>query len=176
MASAKELLERLTIREIVENWALLRDRAVVASESCGMRRPDDHRIEGSFEEFIKASQAGYDKASASCTSSADHHRPRSAIAPSSHRRSRRIHIQVTIFDGAVRRGLHLDASISSWRNAKAVGHRLGQPTLRIASIPFDPSATLKLDGELLARYPGDIATSPTSLVRAGQKVRTDVPG
>ncbi len=25
MASAKELLERLTIREIVENWALLRD-------------------------------------------------------------------------------------------------------------------------------------------------------
>jgi hypothetical protein len=25
MASAKELLERLTIREIVESWALLRD-------------------------------------------------------------------------------------------------------------------------------------------------------
>jgi hypothetical protein len=25
MASAKELLERLTIRKIIENWALLRD-------------------------------------------------------------------------------------------------------------------------------------------------------
>src|SRR5262249_23836251 len=64
MASAKEFLERLTIREIVENWALLRDA----------RRWDRFRelwheegrmittwIEGSFEEFIKASQAGYDK-------------------------------------------------------------------------------------------------------------------
>jgi hypothetical protein len=64
MASAKELLERLTIREIVENWALLRDA----------RRWDRFRelwheegrmitiwIDSSFDEFIKASQAGYDK-------------------------------------------------------------------------------------------------------------------
>src|SRR5215469_973450 len=64
MASAKDLWDRLTIREIVENWALLRDA----------RRWDRFRelwheegrmittwIEGSFEEFIKASQAGYDK-------------------------------------------------------------------------------------------------------------------
>ena len=60
MASAKELLERLTIREIVENWALLRDA----------RRWDRFRelwheegrmitiwIDSSFDEFIKASQA-----------------------------------------------------------------------------------------------------------------------
>src|SRR5262245_38092152 len=64
MASAKELSERLIIREIVENWALLRDA----------RRWDRFRelwheegrmitiwIEGSFEEFIKASKAGYEK-------------------------------------------------------------------------------------------------------------------
>src|SRR5215831_16604946 len=64
MASSKDLLDRLTIREIVENWALLRNA----------RRWDRFRelwheegrmittwIEGSFEEFIKGSQAGYDK-------------------------------------------------------------------------------------------------------------------
>jgi hypothetical protein len=38
MASAKELLERLTIREIVENWALLRDARGIASESCGTKK------------------------------------------------------------------------------------------------------------------------------------------
>jgi SnoaL-like domain len=86
MASAKELLERLTIREIVENWALLRDA----------RRWDRFRelwheegrmittwIEGSFEEFINASQAGYDSAAPPSISN--------AIAPSL-RRSRQSHI------------------------------------------------------------------------------------
>ena len=39
MASAKELLERLTIREIVENWALLRDSpGGIAFGSCGTKK------------------------------------------------------------------------------------------------------------------------------------------
>ena len=39
MASAKELLERLAIREIVENWAVLRDaRSWIAFESCGTKK------------------------------------------------------------------------------------------------------------------------------------------
>jgi hypothetical protein len=41
---------------------------------------------------------------------------------------------------------------------------------------LDPSATLKLDGELLARYPEGYRHLAYALVRAGQKVRTDVPG
>lgn len=45
-----------------------------------------------------------------------------------------------------------------------------------SSRSVDPSATLKLDGELLARYPEDYRHLAYSLVRAGQKVRTDVPG
>jgi hypothetical protein len=41
---------------------------------------------------------------------------------------------------------------------------------------LDPSATLKLDGELLARYPEGYRHLAYALVRAGQKVRTDMPG
>ena len=42
--------------------------------------------------------------------------------------------------------------------------------------PVDPSTTLKLDGELLARYPEGYRHLAYSLVHTGQKVRTDVPG
>ena len=64
MANENELLERLTIREIVENWALLRyarrwDRFRELWHEEG--RMITTWIEGSFEEFIKASQAAYDK-------------------------------------------------------------------------------------------------------------------
>ena len=64
MATAKELLDRLAIREIVENWALLRDarrweRFRVLWHEEG--RMITTWIEGSFEEFAKACQAGYDK-------------------------------------------------------------------------------------------------------------------
>ena len=41
---------------------------------------------------------------------------------------------------------------------------------------FSTPATLNLDGELLARYPEGYRHLAYSLVRAGQKVRTDVPG
>jgi len=41
---------------------------------------------------------------------------------------------------------------------------------------LDPSATLKLDGELLARYPEGYCHLAYALVRAGRKVRTDMPG
>ena len=42
--------------------------------------------------------------------------------------------------------------------------------------PVDPSATLKLDGELLARYPEGYRHLAYALVSNGQKVRTDLPG
>jgi hypothetical protein len=64
MPKREELLDRLAIREVAENWALLRDA----------RRWDQFRtiwhddgimmttwLQGSFEEFIKGSQEGYDK-------------------------------------------------------------------------------------------------------------------
>jgi hypothetical protein len=64
MPSTNELLERLTIREIVENWALLRD-ARNRDRFRGLWHDDGRMIttwiQGTFEEFIRASQAGYDK-------------------------------------------------------------------------------------------------------------------
>ena len=122
MASAKDLLERLTIREIVENWALLRDA----------RRWDRFRelwheegrmittwIEGSFEEFIKASQAGYEKGVRFYTFSAAPPSTLNAIAPSL-RQSRRSHIGSR---STTCRAMWSapDVSISFWRSAKAAG-------------------------------------------------------
>jgi hypothetical protein len=42
--------------------------------------------------------------------------------------------------------------------------------------PVDPSATLKLDGDLLARYPEGYRHLAYSLVRSGNKVQTNMPG
>src|SRR5262245_12522208 len=122
MASAKELLERLTIREIVENWALLRDA----------RRWDRFRelwhedgrmittyIEGGFEEFIKASQAGYDKGVRFLHflggTTIDLKRNR-AIAQTK-RRSRIVSRSTTCYAT----WFAPDASISFWRSVRAGG-------------------------------------------------------
>ena len=42
--------------------------------------------------------------------------------------------------------------------------------------PVDPSATLKLDKELLSRYPEGYRHLAYSLVRSGNKVQTNMPG
>ena len=131
MASAKELLERLTIREIVENWALLRDA----------RRWDRFRelwheegrmittwIEGSFEEFIKASQAGYDKGVRFLHflggTTIDLKRNR-AIAQTKQTISYRSHDRRR----AVRRGLHWTLLFLPGETQRPLGHR---------AVPADP--------------------------------------
>ena len=179
MASAKELLERLTIREIVENWALLRDA----------RRWDRFRelwheegrmittwIEGSFEEFINASQAGYDKGVRFLHflggTTIDLKRNR-AIAQTKQTISYRVTINDVPCDVVCtgRFYFFLEKRKGRW------GIVLFQPILEKDRLdPVDPSATLKLNGELLARYPEGYRHLAYALVSAGQKVRTDIPG
>jgi SnoaL-like domain len=164
---------------IVENWALLRDA----------RRWDRFRelwheegrmittwIEGSFEEFIKASQAGYDKGVRFLHflggTTIDLKRNR-AIAQTKQMISYRVAIDGVLCDVVCtgRFYFFLEKRKGRW------GIVLFQPILEKDRLdPVDPSATLKLDGELLARYPEGYRHLAYSLVRAGQKVRTDVPG
>jgi hypothetical protein len=177
MASTKELLERLTIREIVDNWALLRDT----------RRWDRFRelwheegrmittwIEGSFEDFIKASQAGYDKGvrflhflggtTIDLKRNSRHRSDEADDLASGHDRRRDVVCTGRFY-------FFLEKRKGRW------GIVLFQPILEKDRLdPVDPSATLKLDGELLARYPEGYRHLAYSLMRSGQKVRTDVPG
>ena len=146
MANENELLERLTIREIVENWALLRDA----------RRWDRFRelwheegrmittwIEGSFEEFIKASQAAYEKASPSALPRGHHHRPQAQSRHRSDEADDRVMIDGVLCDVVCtgRFYFFLEKRKGRW------GIVLFQPILEKDRLdPVDPSTTLSSTG------------------------------
>ena len=77
--------ERLAIRELVENWAVWRDagdwerfRTVWHDDGAMMAT----WFQGPADDFIRVSREGFDKASASCTSSAASRSTSPATAPS----------------------------------------------------------------------------------------------
>ena len=131
------------------------------------RRPDDHQwIEGSFEDFIKASQAGYDGGVRFLHflggTTIDLKRNR-AIAQTKQMISYRVTIDGVLCDVVCtgRFYFFLEKRKGRW------GIVLFQPILEKDRLDLlDPSATLKLDGELLARYPEGYRHLAYALVRA----------
>jgi len=179
MPSAKELSDRLIIREIVENWALLRD----ARRWDRFRElwHDDGRmittwIQGTYEEFIKASQAVYDKGVRFLHflggTTMDLKRNR-AIAQTKMTISQRVTIDNVLCDVVCtgRFYFFLEKRKRRW------GIVLFQPIFEKDRLdPVDPSAKLTLDRELLARYPEGYRHLAYSLVRSGNQVKTNMPG
>ena len=179
MPSASELSDRFAIREIVENWALLRD----ARRWDRFRElwHDDGRmittwIEGTFEDFIKASQAGYDKGVRFLHflggTTIDLKRSR-AIAQTKMTISQRVTIDDVLCDVVCtgRFYFFLEKRKARW------GLVLFQPIFEKDRLdPVDPSAKMKLDDKLLARFPEGYRHLAYSLVRAGHQVKSNMPG
>ena len=175
----EEIGDRLAIRELAENWALLRDA----------RRWDRFRelwhedgrmitswVQGTVEDFIKASQAGYDKGVRFLHflggTTIDLKGTR-AIAQTKMTISQRVVIDGVLCDVVCtgRFYFFIEKRNDRW------GLVLFQPIFEKDRLdPVDPSATLKLDKDLLSRYPKAYQHLAYSLVRSGNKVKTDIPG
>ena len=176
---ANDIADRLAIREIVENWVLWRDA----------RRWDRFRtlwhpegemwatwFQGSYEEFIAVSQQGYDRGvrihhmlgGTSMDIAGDR-----AIADT----------KVSIAQRADVDGVECD--VTCWgrmydfleKRQGRWGIVLRRPTYEKDRIdPTDPSATLKLDAALLARFPIGYRHLAYLQTRVGYTVKNDLPG
>jgi hypothetical protein len=174
-----DIADRLAIREIIENWVLWRDA----------RRWDRFRtlwhpegamwatwFQGTFEEFIAVSQQGYDKGVRIFHmlggSTMDFAGER-AIAET----------KVSIAQRAKVDGVNSD--VTCWgRIYDFMDKRQGRWAIVLRRHiyekdrmdPIDPSAMLKLDPALLARFPDGYRHLAYLQTRVGYTVRNDLPG
>ncbi len=176
---ATDIADRLAIREIVENWALWRDA----------RRWDRFRtlwhpegemwatwFQGSYEDFIAVSQSGYDKGVRI------HHMLGGSTIDIAGERAL-ADTKVSIAQRAIVDGVECD--VTCWgRFYDFMEKRQGRWGLVLRRLmyekdridPTDPSATLKLDPALLARFPIGYRHLAYLQTRVGYTVRTDLPG
>jgi hypothetical protein len=171
--------DRLAIREIVENWAVWRD----AREWDRFRTlwHEDGRMwatwfQGSYEEFIKVSQEGYDRGVRIVHMlggmSIDIEGER-ALAQTKLSIAQRGEVDGVLCD------------VTCWGRAydflKRRGSRWGivlrRHTYEKDRIdPVDPAATLKLDENLLAKFPEGYRHLAYLQSKAGFAVKSDMPG
>jgi hypothetical protein len=174
-----DLLDRLAIRELIENWAMWRD----------IGRWDDFRalwhddgvmmatwFQGGVDEFVRLSQAGFARGARTSHVlggiSIDLKGKR-AIAQTKMQISQRGPIEDVICDVICSGRFYdfLEKRKGRW------GLVLRQPIYerdRIA--PLDPAATLRLDRDLLARFPEGYRHLAYMQSKNGQTVKTDMPG
>jgi SnoaL-like protein len=174
-----DIADRLEIREIVENWVLWRDA----------RRWDRFRtlwhpegemwatwFQGSYEEFITVSQAGYDRGvrihHTLSGMSVDIAGER-AIADTKVAIAQRADVDAVECDVTCWGRIYdfLEKRQGRWG---IVLRRLIYEKDRID--PIDPSATLKLDRSLLARFPLGYRHLAYLQTRVGYTVKNDLPG
>jgi hypothetical protein len=174
-----DIADRLAIREIIENWVLWRDA----------RRWDRFRtlwhpegamwatwFQGTFEEFIAVSQQGYDKGVRifhMLGGSTMEFAGERAIAET----------KVSIAQRAKVDGV--DCDVTCWgRIYDFMDKRQGRWAIVLRRHiyekdrmdPIDPSAMLKLDPALLARFPDGYRHLAYLQTRVGYTVRNDLPG
>jgi hypothetical protein len=179
MSESSDLLDRLAIRELVDNWAMWRDTG----------RWDDFRtlwhadgvmmatwFQGGFADFIKVSQDGFVRGARTSHfqggTSIDLNGNR-AIAQTKMQIAQRGPIEGTVCDVVCTGRFYdlLEKRDGRW------GIVLRQPIYerdRIA--PVDPSATVKLDPALLARFPEGYRHLAYLQTKNGQTVKPDMPG
>ncbi len=176
----EELLERLRIRELVENWVLWRDandwdrfRTVWAPEGRMMAT----WTQGTFEEFIAMSQAGFAKGVRILHflggSTIEINGPR-AISLTKMTISQRGKVHDVLCD-VVCTGRFCDflrkKDDGNW------GISLRQPIYEKDRMdPVDPAAKLELDPERLARFPEGYRHLAYLQSLIGYPVKTDMPG
>jgi SnoaL-like domain len=179
MPASHDLTERLVIRELIENWAMWRD----------IGRWDDFRalwhddgvmmatwFQGGVDEFIRVSQEGFARGARTSHVlggiSIDLAGKR-AIAQSKMQISQRGPIDGVICDVICSGRFYdfLEKRKGRW------GLVLRQPIYerdRIA--PVDPAATVRLDQDLLARFPEGYRHLAYLQAKNGQTVKSDMPG
>ena len=176
---ANDIADRLAIREIVENWVLWRDA----------RRWDRFRtlwhpegemwatwFQGSYEEFIAVSQQGYDRGVRI------HHMVGGTSMDIAGERAI-ADTKVSIAQRADVDGVECD--VTCWgRMYDFLEKRQGRWGIVLRRLtyekdridPTDPSATLKLDAALLARFPIGYRHLAYLQTRVGYTVKNDLPG
>jgi len=175
----EEMIERLRIRETVENWAVWRDaghwerfRTVWHADGVMMAT----WCQAPFEEFIKASIDGWNRGvsilhflGGSSIDVADNR----AIAQTKMTISQRANVEGVLCD-VVCTGRFFD--FFEKRNDKW-GVVLRQPIYEKDRIdPLDPTAVLKLDRDLLAQFPEGYRHLAYLQTRIGYTVKRDMPG
>src|SRR3954464_7930674 len=176
---ATTLLDRLTIRQLVEDWAVLRDGRMwdrfrdVWHEDGRMMAT---WFQGSRDEFIKVSEEGYQKGVRILHflggSPIDVSGTR-AIAQTKMTISQRAKVEGVLCD-VVCTGRFYD--FFEKRGGRG-GLVLRQPIYEKDRLdPLDPSARLSLDKDLLARFPEGYRHLAYLQTRIGYKVKPDMPG
>jgi hypothetical protein len=174
-----EISDRRIVRELVENWALWRDarlwdrfRTVWHADGRMMAT----WFQGSFEEFIAMNDAGWAKGVRILHflggSTIDVKGDR-AIAQTKMTISQRAPVEGVICD-VVCTGRFYD--FFDFRDGRW-GFVLRQPIYEKDRLnPVDPSAQLKLDPALLARFPEGYRHLAYLQTRIGYQVKPDMPG
>ena len=179
MPDTTALLDRLAIRDVIDNWAMWRDTG----------RWDDFRtcwhaegvmmatwFQGGFEEFIKVSQEGFARGSRTSHfqggTSIDLKDSR-AVAQTKMQIAQRGPIEGIVCD-VVCSGRFYDF-LEKRENRWAIVLR--QPIYERDRInPVDPAATLRLDAALLERFPEGYRHLAYLQSKNGQIVKMDMPG
>ena len=174
-----DLLDRLTIRELVENWAVWRDARMWDRFRTVWH--DDGRMmatwfQGSRDEFIAVSEEGYQRGVRILHflggSSIDVAATR-AIAQTKMTISQRAAVEGVLCD-VVCTGRFYD--FFEKRNGRW-GLVLRQPIYEKDRLdPVDPAATPELDKDLLARFPEGYCHLAYLQTRIGYTVKPDMPG
>ncbi len=174
-----ETLDRLAIRDVIENWAVWRDarlwdrfRTVWQGEGKMMAT----WFQGTADEFIKVSQEGYDKGVRILHflggMSIDIAGSR-AIAQTKMTISQRGAVEGVICDVVCTGRFYdfLEKKDGRW------GIVLRQPIYEKDRLdPVDPAATLKLDQDLLMQFPEGYRHLAYMQARIGYNVKKDMPG
>jgi hypothetical protein len=179
MSTGEEAADRLTIRELVESWAVWRD-AGDWNRFRGVWHDDGRMMatwfQGTAEEFIQVSREGFARGVSILHflggSSIDVARPR-AIAQTKMTISQRAEVDGVACD-VVCTGRFYDFFE---RRGDRWGLVLRQPIYEKDRLdPIDPAARLSLDQELLGRFPVGYRHLAYLQTRIGYQVKPDMPG
>ncbi len=171
--------DRLAIRELIENWVLWRD-----ARQWERFRTVWHKdgqmwatwFQGTFEEFIKVSQEGYDRGVRimhMLGGMSIDIKGKRAIAQTKMTISQRAKVEGVLCDVVCTGRFYdfLEKRKGRW------GIVLRQPIYEKDRLdPVDPAAKLRLDKKLLARFPEGYRHLAYLQTRIGYKVKTDMPG
>jgi len=175
----EEILERLTIREMVENWVVWRDARMW--DKFRTLWHDDGRMmatwtQGTADEFIEMSKQGFAKGVRilhSLGGNSVEVRGNRAISQTKMKIAQRAPVHNVLCD-VVCTGRFYD--FFEKRNGRW-GLVLRQPIYEEDRMdPVDPSATLRLDPELLAKFPVGYRHLAYLQTQIGYKVKVDMPG
>jgi SnoaL-like domain len=176
---SRETTDRLAIRDLIENWVLWRDARLWDRFRTVWHKEGQMWatwFQGSYEEFIKVSQEGYDRGVrimhllGGMTIDIKDKR---AIAQTKMTISQRAPVEGVMCDVNCSGRFYdfLEKRKGTWG---IVLRRLAYEKDRLD--PIDPAAKLRLDQKLLAQFPEGYRHLAYLQTRIGYKVKRDMPG